>query len=101
MLIRDKIGDKIKKEIEERGSKDIEIITLETNEEFFEAIMDKLSNELDLLYLSKNVNSLVEIIELIDWLKIALGTSKLNQLVEDKKEDLGLYWNRYYIKDKE
>lgn len=101
MLIRDKIGDKIKKEIEERGSKDIEIITLETNEEFFEAIMDKLSNELDLLYLSKNVNSLVEIIELIDWLKIALGTSKLNELVEDKKEDLGLYWKRYYIKDKE
>ena len=101
MLIRDKIGDKIKKEIEERGSKDIEIVALETNEEFFEAIMDKLSNELDLLYLSKNVNSLVEIIELIDWLKIALGTSKLDQLVEDKKEDLGLYWNRYYIKDKE
>lgn len=101
MLIRDKIGDKIKKEIEERGSKDIEIVTLETNEEFFEAIMDKLSNELDLLYLSKNVNSLVEIIELIDWLKIALGTSKLDQLVEDKKEDLGLYWKRYYIKDKE
>lgn len=101
MLIRDKIGDKIKKEIEERGSKDIEIVALETNEEFFEAIMDKLSNELDLLYLSKNVNSLVEIIELIDWLKIALGTSKLDQLVEDKKEDLGLYWKRYYIKDKE
>lgn len=101
MLIRDKIGDKIKKEIEERGSGDIEIITLENDDEFFNAIMDKISNELDLLYINKNVNNLVEIIELIDWLKIALGTSKLNQLVEDKKEDLGLYWHRYFIKDKE
>lgn len=100
MLVRDKIGERIKKEIEERGSKDIEVVNLESDEEFFQAIMEKLTHEIDLLYLSKDLSTLVEIIELIDWLKIALGASKLSQLVEDKKDDLGLYWNRYFIKDK-
>lgn len=100
MLVRDKIGERLKKEIEERGSKDIEIVSLESDDDFFEAIMDKLLSELDLLYLNKDISTLVEIIELIDWLKISLGTAKLNTLVEDKKDDLGLYWKRYYIKDK-
>lgn len=100
MLVRDKIGEKLKKEIEKRGSEDIEVITLDNDEDFFEAIMEKINGELELLYMNKNLSSLVEIIELLDWLKISLGTTKLDQLVEDKKEDLGLYWHRYYIKDK-
>lgn len=101
MLIRDKIGERLLKEIKERGSNELEIVSLDNDEDFFEAIIEKLSNELDLFYVSRDITNLVEVIELLDWIKVALGMTKLSDLVEDKKEDLGLYWNRYYIKEKE
>lgn len=101
MLIRDKVGERIKEELEQRGSTELEIVTLDSDEEFFDALMQKIEHEIELLHITKNISNLVEVIELLDWVKIVLGSTKLTDMVEDKKEDLGLYWKRYFIKDKE
>ena len=99
MLIRDKIGEKIQKALEENKSAKFEVIKLETDEDFFEAIISKLQDEIELLHITKSVDSLAEIVELVDWLKISLGITRLDQVVENRKEKLGLYWSKYYIKD--
>ena len=99
MLVRDKIGEKIQKALEKNEGAKFEIVKLETDEDFFEAVVNKLHDEIELLHITKSVDSLAEIVELIDWLKISLGTTRLDQIVEHRKEKLGLYWEKYYIKD--
>lgn len=103
MLIRDKIGDNIKEIVKENEQKkvDFEIVQLETDEDFFEAIIQKIQDEIRLLHTTKSIDTLAEIVELVDWLQISLGTSQLENVIEHRKEKLGLYWKKYFIKDKE
>ncbi len=103
MLIRDNIGESIKKMVEENREKkaDFEIVQLETDEDFFEAVIQKIQDEIKLLHTTKSIDSLAEIVELIDWLQISLGTTHLDDVIEHRKEKLGLYWKKYFIKDKQ
>jgi len=100
MLIRDKVGEEVKKAISEVDDSDVEVISLETNEEFFNAIMLKIKSELALLETTRSLDNLAEVMELIDWIQIALGTTKINELIEQRKEKLGLYYKKFYIKEK-
>lgn len=99
MLIRDKIGENIKKAIDDNERVKFEVITLDNDSDFFEAIVQKIKDEVELLHITKSIDCLAEIVELVDWLNVSLGTSSLGDVIENKKEKLGLYWNRYYIKD--
>ena len=100
MLIRDNVGEEVLRAIEEVKDSDVEVVSLETNDEFFEAIMLKIKSELALLETTKSVANLAEIMELIDWIQIALGTTKINEVIEERKQKLGLYYKKYYIKEK-
>lgn len=99
MLIRDNIGDSIKQTLDEQKEKKFEIVSLETDEEFFQAIVQKIRDEIEMLHLTKSVDNLAEVVELIEWLQISLGMSHLSDVIEYRKEKLGLYWKKYYIKD--
>ena len=101
MLIRDNVGEEVLRAIEEVKDSDVEVVSLETNDEFFEAIMLKIKSELALLETTKSIANLAEIMELIDWIQIALGTTKINEVIEERKQKLGLYYKKYYIKEKE
>lgn len=103
MLIRDNIGESIKKMIEKNQEKkaDFEIVELSTDEDFFEAVIQKIQDEIKLLHTTKSIDSLAEIVELVDWLQISLGTTHLDDVIEHRKEKLGLYWKKYFIKDKQ
>lgn len=99
MLIRDKVGDSIKEASKDLKNDKFEIISLETDEEFFEAIIRKLQDEIEIFHITKSIDGLAEIVELVDWLQISLGMTHLEQVIENRKEKLGLYWKKYYIKD--
>lgn len=99
MLVRDLVGEKIKKEIEKTKSSEVELQTIESNNDFFNALISKISSELETLKITKDANNLAEIIELLDWVQITLGVTKINDLIELRKQKLGLYWKRYYLKD--
>jgi predicted house-cleaning noncanonical NTP pyrophosphatase (MazG superfamily) len=99
MLIRDKIGDNLLEATKDMENEKFEIIELATDEEFFDAIMSKLKDEIEMLHITKSVHGLAEIIELVDWIQISLGTKYLDKIIENRKEKLGLYWKKYYIKD--
>lgn len=101
MLIRDNVGEEVLRAIEEVKDSDVEVVSLATNDEFFEAIMLKIKSELALLETTKSIDNLAEIMELIDWIQIALGTTKINEVIEERKQKLGLYYKKYYIKEKE
>jgi len=100
MLVRDKIGEQLEEQFKEYDTSDVEIIRLQTNEELFNAILDKIKNELDLLSLSKSADNLAEIIELVDWLQICLGTTHIANVVEHRKEKMGLYYKKYYVRER-
>lgn len=99
MLIRDKIGENIKNAIDKNEKVKFEVVSLENDEDFFESIVQKIKDEVELLHITKSVDCLAEIVELVDWLSISLGTTHLEDVIEHRKEKLGLYWKRYYIKD--
>lgn len=101
MLIRDNVGEEVLRAIEEVKDSDVEVVSLATNDEFFEAIMLKIKSELALLETTKSIDNLAEIMELIDWIQIALGTTKINEVIEERKQKLGLYYKKFYIKEKE
>lgn len=100
MLIRDKVAEQIQEAISKVNDSDVEIVTL-TNEEFFQAIITKIKSELDLLETTKSIDNLAEIMELVDWIQIALGTTNINDVIETRADRLGLYWKKYYIKEKD
>ena len=99
MLIRDKIGENIKNSILQNEKVKFEIVSLDDDGDFFEAIVQKIKDEIELLHITKSVDCLAEIVELVDWLSISLGTTHLEDVIEHRKEKLGLYWERHYIKD--
>ena len=99
MLVRDKVGEEIKKAIEEVADSDVELRML-TNEEFFDAIILKIRSELDVLEQTKSLDSLAEIMELVDWVQVALGTTNIQDVIQNRADKLGLYWKKYYIKEK-
>lgn len=101
MLIRDKVGQQLKDSINKVKDKEVEIIKLQTNEEFFKAIISKIRSEIDLLEITKSVQNMAELVELIDWLQIALGNTSLSDVIEERQEKLGLYWEKYFLKDLE
>ena len=53
-----------------------------------------------LLEKTKSVDDLAEIMELVDWIQVALGTTNINDVIQNREEKLGMYWKRYFIKDK-
>ena len=99
MLIRDKIGDNLLEATKNIENQKFEIIELATDEEFFEAIMNKLKDEIEMLHITKSIDGLAEIVELVDWIQISLGTKHLDKIIENRQDKLGLYWKKYYIKD--
>lgn len=101
MLIRDKVAEELKVAFEKAKESEVEIVKLETNEQFFQAIISKIKSELELLETTKSVENLAEIMELVDWIQISLGATNIYQIIENRSEKLGLYWNKYYIKDKD
>lgn len=101
MLIRDKVGQQLKDSINKVKDREVEIIKLQTNEEFFKAIISKIRSEIDLLEITKSVQNMAELVELIDWLQIALGNTSLSDVIEERQEKLGLYWEKYFLKDLE
>lgn len=101
MLLRDKVAKQLLNAIDKTKDSEVLIEKLETNEEFFQAIILKIRSELDLLEITKSVENLAELMELIDWIQISLGTTNINNVIENRAEKLGLYWDRYYIKEKQ
>lgn len=99
MLVRDKVGEEIQRAIDEVADSDVEVQML-TNEDFFDAIILKIRSELDVLEQTKSLDSLAEIMELVDWVQIALGTTNIQDVIQDRADKLGLYWKKYYIKEK-
>ena len=100
MLIRDKVAEEIQNAITKVSDSDVEIVQL-TNEEFFQAIIKKIKSELQLLETTKSVDNLAEIMELVDWIQIALGTTNIQDVIHNRADRLGLYWKKYYIKEKD
>ena len=100
MLVRDKIGESLEEQFAEYENSEVELIRLQTNEEMFNAILNKIKNEIELLSLTKSADNLAEIVELIDWLQICLGTTHIADLVEHRKEKMGLYYKRYFVREK-
>lgn len=101
MLIRDKVAAELMETFKKIKDKEVEIVSLASNEEFFQAIISKIRSEIDLLETTKSIQNLAELVELIDWLQVCLGTSKLNDVIKEREEKLGLYWGRYYIKEQD
>jgi len=101
MLIRDKVGKKMLEALEHVKDKEVEITKLHDNEEFFQAVMAKIKSEIEILELTRSIDSLAEIVELVDWIQICFGTTGLDHVIDERKQKLGLYWERYYIKDGE
>lgn len=101
MLIRDKVGEEIQETIKKHKQSEVSLIKLNSNEEFFQALIEKIQDELDLLTITKAPEHLAEIYELIDWVQISLGITGVNDIIEKRKDKLGLYWNRYYLKEEE
>lgn len=99
MLVRDKVGEEIQRAIDEVADSDVEVQML-TNEDFFDAIILKIRSELDVLEQTKSLDSLAEIMELVDWVQIALGTTNIQDVIQSRADKLGLYWKKYYIKEK-
>lgn len=100
MLIRDKVGEEIQRAIDEVNDSEVEVIQLHSSDDFFEAIISKLRSELDLLETTKSLDNLAEIMELVDWIQIALGSTNINDVIKSREEKLGMYWKRFFIKDK-
>lgn len=100
MLVRDKVGEEVARAIKEVDDSSCEVVKL-NNDDFFEAIISKIKSEIDVLQGTKSLDSLAEIIELVDWIQVALGTTDLVDIIENRAEKLGLYWQKYYIKNKE
>ena len=99
MLVRDKVGEELIRAINKVKDSQVEVIKLLDNEDFFEAIISKIKSEIEILETTKSVDCLAEIVELIDWIQICFGTTKLDCVIDNRKEKLGLYWERYYIKE--
>ena len=99
MLVRDKVGEEIQRAIDEVADSDVEVQML-TNEDFFDAIILKIRSELDVLEQTKSLDSLAEIMELVDWVQVALGTTNIQDVIQNRADKLGLYWKKYYIKEK-
>lgn len=99
MLVRDKVGEEIQRAIDEVADSDVEVQML-TNEDFFDAIILKIRSELDVLEQTKSLDSFAEIMELVDWVQIALGTTNIQDVIQSRADKLGLYWKKYYIKEK-
>jgi len=99
MLVRDKVGEEVQRAIDEVADSDVEVQML-TNEEFFDAIILKIRSELDVLEQTKSLDSLAEIMELVDWVQVALGTTNIQDVIQNRADKLGLYWKKYYIKEK-
>jgi len=100
MLIRDKVAEEIQNAITKVDDSDVEVVQL-TNEEFFEAIIAKIKSELQLLETTKSLDNLAEVMELVDWIQIALGTTNIQDVIQNRADRLGLYWKKYYIKEKD
>lgn len=101
MLIRDLVGKKMLEALQKVKDKEIEIVRLTDNDEFLSAILAKIKSEIENLEITRSIDSLAEVVELVDWIQICFGTTRLDQVIEDRKDRLGLYWDRYYIKDGE
>lgn len=101
MLVRDRVGKELIRAIEKVKDAEVEVVQLHDNEEFLEAIFLKIKSEIDNLQATKSINALAEIVELIDWIQVCFGTTSLDVLIEERKDKLGLYWERFYIKEKE
>jgi predicted house-cleaning noncanonical NTP pyrophosphatase (MazG superfamily) len=99
MLLRDKVGEELINAINKVKDSQVEVVKLIDNEDFLEAVISKIKSEIEILESTKSVDSLAEIVELIDWIQICFGTTKLNEVIEHRKDKLGLYWERYYIKE--
>lgn len=99
MLVRDKVGEELMRAIEKVKDSQVEVVKLLDNEQFLEAVISKIKSEIEILETNKSIDSLAEIVELIDWIQICFGTTKLNEVIEHRKDKLGLYWQRYYIKE--
>ena len=100
MLVRDKVGEEIQRAIDNVKDSEVEVVQLHSGEEFFEAIVSKIRSQLDLLEKTKSLDDLAEIMELVDWIQVALGTTNINDVIQNREEKLGMYWKRYFIKDK-
>lgn len=100
MLVRDKVGEKLIETISKTKKSEIQIVKLDDNEEFLQALFSKIKNELEILELTRSPDSIAEICELFDWVQICLGSLRIDDIIEERKDKLGLYWERYYIKDK-
>ena len=101
MLIRDNVAKELMNAFDKVKEKEVDIVTLDSDEEFFQAIISKIRSEIDLLEVTKSIQNLAELVELIDWLQVSLGTSKLTDVIEERQEKLGLYWGRYFIKEQD
>lgn len=99
MLLRDKVAKELLSAINNVKDREVEIVKLETNEEFFQALISKIRSELDLLEITKSVENLAELMELIDWIQVSLGTTKINDVIDKRAEKLGLYYEKYFIRD--
>lgn len=94
MLLRDLVAAKIKK-----NNPDSLIERLENDDVFLDALVEKVESELLQFKESKSLDNLLEIIELADWMLAALGATKIADMLEDKKVENGLYWNRSYLRE--
>lgn len=101
MLIRDKVGKQLMAAVEEVKDSQVEVIRLSTNEEFFQAIMNKIKSELEMLEQTRSIDNLAELMELIEWIQVALGSTDLKNVMDHRTDKLGLYWEKFYIKEKE
>jgi predicted house-cleaning noncanonical NTP pyrophosphatase (MazG superfamily) len=101
MLIRDNVAKELMNAFDKVKEKEVDIVSLSSDEDFFQAIISKIRSEIDLLEMTKSIQNLAELVELIDWLQVSLGTSKLSDVIEERQEKLGLYWGRYFIKEQD
>lgn len=101
MLIRDKVAKELMEAFDKVKDKEVEIVSLSSDDDFFEAIITKIRSEIDLLEITKSIDNLAEIMELVDWIQVCLGTSRINDVIKDRERKLGVYWGRYYIKEQD
>ena len=101
MLIRDKVAKELMEAFDKVKDKEVEIVSLSSDDDFFEAIIAKIRSEIDLLEITKSIDNLAEIMELVDWIQVCLGTSRINDVIKEREQKLGVYWGRYYIKEQD
>lgn len=101
MLIRDKVAKELMEAFDKVKDKEVEIVSLSSDDDFFEAIITKIRSEIDLLEITKSIDNLAEIMELVDWIQVCLGTSRINDVIKEREQKLGVYWGRYYIKEQD